>query len=363
MDKIKKFLIGGTACAMIFGSAVTAFAAVNNGSFETGTVDPGSFTTLSSVDSTSITDWTVESGSIDYIGTYWPASDGTRSIDLNGTEAGSISQEIPTVAGTMYKVTFDMSGNPDNEPELKTLDVTADGGQAGSFSYNTAVGNTLANMMWAPKEYTFTAGDASTLLKFTSTLANAFGAAIDNVVVTEVEEEPEVDVPAECNQTPGFYNVIEGTDGSDNLQGTSGPDLILAMGGSDKVTGNSGADCIVGGDGSDKLIGNNGDDVILGGAGSDSIEGNHGEDNLYGQGGSDSLKGGNDADNLWGGADSDSLRGENGEDTLDGGDGSDSLRGGNANDTLTGGDGVDSANGESGNQDICDAESENNCEL
>jgi len=363
MNKLKKFLVGAAAGAMILGSTVTAFADLEtNGSFENGTVDPTPFVTLTSGDSTSISGWTVSSGTIDYIDEYWEASDPTRSIDLSGNEAGSISQDVPTVAGETYEVTFDMSGNPDDDPGIKTLNATADGGQLDTFTFDTTIGNTHENMMWEGKTYTFVADDISTTLMFASDTPTAFGPALDNVVVTAVGEEPTVDIPEQCNQTADFYNVIEGTDGSDNITGTNGPDLILAMGGSDKVTGNSGADCIVGGEGSDKLIGNNGDDVILGGAGSDSIEGNNGEDDLYGQEGSDSLTGGNDADNLWGGEDSDSLRGENGVDVLNGDEGSDSLRGGNGNDTLTGGDGIDSARGEAGNNDTCDAESEQTCE-
>lgn len=169
-------------------------------------------------------------------------------------------------------------------------------------------------------------------------------------------------VPAECSGITGLGAPIVGTNGSNVINGTSGNDLIFALGGSDKVDGKGGDDCIVGGDGSDKLIGGNGNDVILGEAGSDSIEGNNHSDTLYGGNGSDSLNGGNQDDTIHGGDDSDSLRGENGADTLNGDNGSDSLRGGNGNDTLTGGAGVDSARGESGNNDVCDAEAENTCE-
>ena len=54
---------------------------IQNGSFENGT-DPVVFTKLVAVNSTSITDWTVSAGTIDYIGSYWQAAEGARSIDL-----------------------------------------------------------------------------------------------------------------------------------------------------------------------------------------------------------------------------------------------------------------------------------------
>ena len=151
-------------------------------------------------------------------------------------------------------------------------------------------------------------------------------------------------VPTACQNIEGLGSPIIGTNGSEVINGTSGNDLIFALGGSDKVDGKGGNDCIVGGNGSDKLIGGTGADVILGGNGSDSLEGNDGADVLYGENGSDSLKGGNGADKLYGGADSDSLKGEAGADLLDGESGSDSANGG-------------------ANQDTCTAESESQCEL
>lgn len=134
------------------------------------------------------------------------------------------------------------------------------------------------------------------------------------------------DVPEQCNQNVA-YNLIEGNNGSNVINGTNGHDLILAKGGSDVVNGKNGNDCIVAGEGSDVVHGDNGEDVILGGGGSDSLYGDTGQDKLYGEGGSDSL------------------------------------RGGNGNDELIGGAGSDAARGEAGNQDMCVAESENTCEL
>ena len=129
-------------------------------------------------------------------------------------------------------------------------------------------------------------------------------------------------VPAQCDQTIA-YNLIEGTNDSEVLNGTEGPDLILAKGGSDVVNGHGGNDCIDGGNGSDALHGQGGNDVILGGNGSDAIQGNEGNDWLYGQDGSDSVKGASGDDHLFGGANSDALKGDGGTDTADGGASSD----------------------------------------
>lgn len=131
-------------------------------------------------------------------------------------------------------------------------------------------------------------------------------------------------IPTECSEIEGLGAPIVGTDGSEILNGTTGNDLIFALGGSDVVNGKGGNDCIVGGDGSDSLHGQNGNDVILGGNGSDAIQGDSGNDWLYGQDGSDSVKGASGNDHLFGGNGSDSLKGDGGTDSADGGANSDS---------------------------------------
>jgi Protein of unknown function (DUF642) len=96
--------------AVPLGSA--GAATIINGSFEEG-VDPGTFVTLTATDSSSITGWKVSSGTIDYIGTYWTAADGSRSLDMNGLAPGAISQVITGLTfGHQYEVTFDLAGNP-----------------------------------------------------------------------------------------------------------------------------------------------------------------------------------------------------------------------------------------------------------
>ena len=80
------------AAAVVVGSfGVAQAATLVNGSFEDG-VDPGVFTTLGE-GSGNITGWSIYgggvAGTIDYIGSYWNASDGNRSIDLNGNGPGA----------------------------------------------------------------------------------------------------------------------------------------------------------------------------------------------------------------------------------------------------------------------------------
>lgn len=184
---MKKILTAGVATVALSLSVVGGAYAASlsmNGSFETG-ADPGVFTPLASVDTTSIDNWTVTSGNVDYIGSYWASSDGSRSLDMTGSDgsAGAVSQALTTVAGHTYKVTFDLAGNPAGAPAVKTLEVDA-GGTPQAYTFDTT-GKTLTDMGWTEESFTFTATSASTTLTFTSMDAGFFGPALDNVKVTD----------------------------------------------------------------------------------------------------------------------------------------------------------------------------------
>jgi choice-of-anchor C domain-containing protein len=170
-----------------------------NGSFELGLSNIGSFTTLDSPDSSSITDWTVSAGSVDYIGTYWNASDGVRSLDMDGVTAGTISQTIGTVVGQTYQVLFDISGNADGPPTTKTLGIVASV-NAGSNTYTyTLPGGTDGNhnLLWVTEAFVFTANTNLTTLSFSSLDNNpdsitAFGPALDNVRMNAIPESSSI---------------------------------------------------------------------------------------------------------------------------------------------------------------------------
>ena len=158
-----------------------------NGSFESAAVNPGGgFITLGS-GSTSITGWQVVTASVDYIGTFWQAADGNRSVDLNGNQgAAGIRQTFDTETGKTYRVNFSLAGNPDGDPTTKTLNVSA-GASIQGFTFST-IGATHADMNWEPRSFLFTATGTSSTLTFQSTTPGAFyGPAIDNVTVSAPE--------------------------------------------------------------------------------------------------------------------------------------------------------------------------------
>lgn len=162
---------------------------ISNGSFEIGT-DPGTFTTINPADP-NITDWTVNTPNVDYIGTYWQAADGVRSLDLSGYFAnGLISQTTAaTDASKTYRLTFYVSANPDQalpDPRLATVFVN---GNPTAISYDLD-GNTKSNMKWEQRSLTFQGTGAPVTIGFSGAPNSnlAWGVALDNVSLVAVPE-------------------------------------------------------------------------------------------------------------------------------------------------------------------------------
>ena len=176
---VKKLILSFCVASLLGVAGIADALPFQNGSFE----DPGagSGATTYFAGNTTITGWTVESGSIAYLGAPWQAAEGKSSIDLNGFGAGSLSQKFDTVAGTMYEVIFAMAGNPLGGDLIKDLGVSvADFSK--DFTFDTS-GKTITDMGWTNFSFTFLATDLLTTLTFTSLENNAYGPALDNVRV------------------------------------------------------------------------------------------------------------------------------------------------------------------------------------
>ena len=132
-------------------AVVRADIIVSNGTFLPEQPD---FATIYAV-SNAIPGWTVATGSVDWIGSYWQGAGGGYSIDMDGNNPGSISQNLTTVSGQGYTLTFDLSGNPGGGNPLKTLDVSADS-TAQNFTYTTG-SNTNSNMQYVSETLYFQA--------------------------------------------------------------------------------------------------------------------------------------------------------------------------------------------------------------
>jgi len=194
MVSLKRLSILCTAALLLAITIANAQAAFFvNGSFESATVDPNNsafgFVEFNAGD-TSIIGWIVDRDNIDYIGSYWQASNGARSIDLDGLRPGSISQTFDTVIGSTYQVGFDLAGNPDGPPTIKRLQVSA-GNDSAIFQFDiTGIGGCSPgcggqSMGYQHHSFFFTATAPTSTLRFSSLSPpdGAFGPALDNVTI------------------------------------------------------------------------------------------------------------------------------------------------------------------------------------
>ncbi|MBX2823552.1 MAG: choice-of-anchor C family protein, partial [Gammaproteobacteria bacterium] len=164
---------------------------ISNGSFEIAP-DGGATgnTVVSAGDATTIQDWSVTSGDVDVIAANnvlgATATDGDKSIDLNGNSVGSIEQSISTVSGKTYVVSFQQTGDPDNGEGTTDVQVSA-GATSQGFSYTEPGTATQSDPGAILQSFTFTATAATTVLSFQSldvSTPNA-GPIIDEVKVYE----------------------------------------------------------------------------------------------------------------------------------------------------------------------------------
>ncbi len=170
------------AAGSIAGLALlgTAWAAITNGSFESG-----------------LTGWTVVQP-VDVVCGDWQAADGNCSVDMGGSPAqGEIRQDIATVAGTTYTVTFALAGNPSctpgnanwvgwvSEPGVKNLIVSAAPATSTMLVYSFDVtGKSYSDMGWTTEAFVFIADSSNTTLTFKNAENNWCGPVIDNVTIS-----------------------------------------------------------------------------------------------------------------------------------------------------------------------------------
>jgi len=175
-------LTGFSASFLLATNPASAINLIKNGSFENSSLGSGFGFVSVPTNSTAINNWTVTSRSVDYINTLWQNSNGNFSLDLSGSQAGSIAQTFVTQPGNQYSVSFDLAGNLECSPTTKTLRLSA-GGSSQDFTFDVT-GKTVANMGWLSKTFSFVASGNSTTLSFASLDNTACGPVLDNVVVT-----------------------------------------------------------------------------------------------------------------------------------------------------------------------------------
>eukprot|EP00659_Diplonema_papillatum_P020810 gene20810-32075_t len=170
--------------------------------------------------------WEVVRGSVDLVGTYWQAPGNVgHSVDLDGASPGWLAQNLGSLTAGQYRLTFDLSGNPDHVGLKRVLVTVGDASQ--EFSYKTGLhGQGRAQMNYVGKALYFSVdGTRETVLGFASLNAASSnqGAVIGNVAVVLVAPRivkdgrfEEVYVPAEFQlyrkgEAFGPWKVVSGS--------------------------------------------------------------------------------------------------------------------------------------------------------
>lgn len=175
-------------CSLAFAGASRA-TDLANGDFESGPVIPAAQAILAvPPGNPALTGWTVVGGAINIVtNDYWACFSGTRSVVLSSSGPGAIQQSFATNSGNVYRLAFEMSGEPFSVPTVKHVRV-----QAGSVSQDYAFDVTPAwhwDMKWQPHTLDFTASGPTTTVSFTSLDAGAYGPAIDAASVAFVSAD------------------------------------------------------------------------------------------------------------------------------------------------------------------------------
>jgi len=207
-EKFKAILAGvlvAISVTSLVGAVVSSNSAgaapvnlLTNGSFETTTGPSYPIVPVLSGDSTTIPGWTVvtpsfyggSGGSVDLIKSpYWNAEDGNYSIDLAGSSntPGGIYQDVTTVSGAQYTLTYWSAVNGDQTPgTTHSLDVTFNGTVVATIQ-EAGAGRPL---LWVQHTVTVTAGSTSSRIEFDDVTPGDTnqGPALDNVSFTAVAD-------------------------------------------------------------------------------------------------------------------------------------------------------------------------------
>ncbi|MBZ4331737.1 DUF642 domain-containing protein [Corallococcus sp. AS-1-12] len=156
------------------GNVEQGINVATNGSFENNVIGNFNYVVLNA-GSTALPGWTITAGIKVMKNTYKTPQNGAQTIDLNGLGAGSLYQDVPTVVGAGYTVTFYVS----NSPACATVSRSATinyGPSSASFSN--------ASASWGLRTYVFNATSTTSRIQLTSTSGGVgCGLAIDNLQV------------------------------------------------------------------------------------------------------------------------------------------------------------------------------------
>lgn len=185
VDRLRAACAIALSASLVLASAARADT-LANGDFETGPAIPAAQAILAvPPGNPALTGWTVVGGAINIVtNDYWASFSGTRSVALSSTGPGGIQQSLASVAGSVYRLTFWMSGEPFSVPTVKNLRVQA-GGTSQDFTFDVTPAWHW-DMKWQQHTLDFVAPGPNTTVTLSSLDASAYGPAIDAASVALV---------------------------------------------------------------------------------------------------------------------------------------------------------------------------------
>jgi choice-of-anchor C domain-containing protein len=170
---------------LLVGATTAGAEQIVNGGFELPSLPVG--TDFVGVTGDFITGWTIpDSWTIDLVRDYWPAFQGSQSIDLDGNSGigATILQSFATVPGHRYSLSFAYANNTDASTATGRVQVL--GTTTLLDTTLTHSGSTGDDMNYLTYARRFTADSQQTTLQFTHVWSPHFGQglALDAVSVT-----------------------------------------------------------------------------------------------------------------------------------------------------------------------------------
>lgn len=158
--------------------------------------------TAGTTSATDIPGWTVTSGSVDWINNYWngPSAGDNYTVDLNGSGPGTLEQGVTTTIGAPYRLSFELSANPNCQPNQAQLEVAWNGTAVGTYAVTPTWDN--SSMQYTSESLTVS-GTGSDVLDFTAINAGACGPVIADVALlpNPANTPPTINAPSTSSAT------------------------------------------------------------------------------------------------------------------------------------------------------------------
>lgn len=132
----------------------------------------------------SLTSWSIPSGTVEIVdNSVLNAASGSKSLELNGVNTGTLSQNVDLDPSWTYSLSFQLSGNP-NYQGLHAIRVSiGDTSRDFTFAPN---GNALNNMKYVLVGFDFYTSSPSPTLTFQSLVSGTLGPMIDNIIISKM---------------------------------------------------------------------------------------------------------------------------------------------------------------------------------